>query len=114
MFNFMRLCPACSIAVEASWDICPKCSQALSARAIEQAGGVKSKDPNFATNLGWYYHTIPFITAITAAIAGDAAVQSSGALVKTIFPPLCLVFGGFVGLIILKEISEMGRNKDSD
>ncbi len=108
----MRLCPACSIAVDVSMDICPKCSQALSAKAIEQAGGAKVKDPNFATNLAWYYHTIPFITAITAAIAGDVAVQSSGALANTIFPPLCLVFGGFVGLIILKEISEMGHDQD--
>lgn len=108
----MPLCPACNIGVESSWDVCPNCSQALSAKAIEQAGGPKSNDPDFATNLAWYYHTLPFITAIAAAIVGDIAVQSSDALVKTLFPPICLILGGFVGLIILKEISEMRHNKD--
>lgn len=110
----MRLCPACDIGVEASWDVCPNCSQALSTWAIEQAGGAKPRDPNFATNLAWYYHTIPFITAISAAIAGDVAVQSSGAFANTIFPPICMIFGGFVGLIILKEISEIRRDKEPD
>ncbi|MBK64259.1 MAG: hypothetical protein CMB47_01880 [Euryarchaeota archaeon] len=60
----------------------------------------------FAENLSWYYHTIPFITAIFGLIIGDALIQDYGPLAKTIFPSICLIVGGYGGLIILGEISE--------
>ncbi|MBF93347.1 MAG: hypothetical protein CMB78_06195 [Euryarchaeota archaeon] len=60
----------------------------------------------FAANLSWQYHLIPIITAIIGAIIGDSLTSSYGPLVKTIFPPICLIIGGLGGLIIIGEISE--------
>jgi hypothetical protein len=39
-------------------------------------------------------------------IIGDALIQEYGPLAKTIFPSICLIVGGYGGLIILGEISE--------
>ncbi len=108
----MSLCPHCNIGLDKDWDICPNCSQALSADAIQKAGGPRSRDERFAANLAWYFHTIPFITALTAAIFADSAVQNSSALAKLLFPPICLILGGFAGLIILKEIAEITDKKN--
>ena len=63
-------------------------------------------DERFATNLSWYYHAIPFITAILGLIIGNVLVQDYGPFLKTIFPSICLIIGGYGGLIILGEISE--------
>ena len=63
-------------------------------------------DERFAINLSWYYHIIPFITAILGLIIGNILVQDYGPFTKTIFPPICLIIGGYGGLIVLGEISE--------
>tara|TARA_B110000008_G_scaffold231349_1_gene234522 strand:+ start:56 stop:259 length:204 start_codon:yes stop_codon:yes gene_type:complete len=63
-------------------------------------------DERFATNLSWCYHTIPFIIAIFGLIIGNILVQDYGPFTKTIFPPICLIIGGYGGLIVLGEISE--------
>tara|TARA_S200000501_G_C20767792_1_gene719122 strand:+ start:330 stop:533 length:204 start_codon:yes stop_codon:yes gene_type:complete len=63
-------------------------------------------DERFATNLSWYYHAIPFITAILGLIIGNVLVQDNGPFLKTIFPSICLIIGGYGGLIVLGEISE--------
>ena len=67
-------------------------------------------EERFAENLSWHYHVIPFITAILGLIIGDALIQDYGPLAKTIFPSICLIVGGYGGLIILGEISER-KNK---
>ncbi len=66
-------------------------------------------DERFASNLSWHYHTIPFITAILGLIFGSFLIQSYGPLAKTIFPSICLIVGGYGGLIIIGEISERKR-----
>ena len=63
-------------------------------------------DERFAANLSWYYHLIPFITAILGLIVGNILVQNYGPFAKTIFPSMCLIIGGYGGLVILGEISE--------
>jgi hypothetical protein len=63
-------------------------------------------DERFADNLSWYFHVIPFIAAILGLLIGDTLIQDYGPLAKTIFPPICLIVGGYGGLIILGEISE--------
>lgn len=60
----------------------------------------------FAGNLSWYYHLIPFITAFLGLTIGIFLVQTFGPLAKTIFPPTCLIIGGYGGLILLGEISK--------
>ena len=102
----MEICPACGIGVDSTWDICPKCSQALSEEAIQQAGGPKPPQRNFASTLPWYYHTIPFITSITALIFADANLSDSGPLARTLIPPICFIAGGFIGLLILNEFAK--------
>jgi hypothetical protein len=64
----------------------------------------------FAENLVWYYHSIPFITSLLSLIIGTFLVQTYGPLAKTIFPPMCLIIGGYGGLILLGEISKQ-KNK---
>lgn len=64
----------------------------------------------FAENLVWYYHSIPFITSLLSLIIGTFLVQTYGPLAKTIFPPMCLIIGGYGGLILLGEISRQ-KNK---
>ena len=54
----------------------------------------------------WTYHCIPFLTAIIGLVVGDYLVSSLGPLANTIFPPLCLIIGGYAGLVILGEISD--------
>jgi len=60
----------------------------------------------FAENLSWHYHLIPFITAFWGLIIGIFLAQTFGPLAKTVFPPICLIIGGFGGLILLGEISK--------
>ena len=108
----MDICPNCNIGLDREWDICPNCSQALSPAAIKQAGGPRSRDDRFAANVAWYFHTIPFITALIAAVFADSAVQNSSALVRLLFPPICLILGGFAGLLILKGIAEITEKKN--
>ena len=60
----------------------------------------------FAGNLSWNYHLIPFITALFVLIIGIFLVQTFGPLAKTIFPAICLIIGGYGGLILLGEISK--------
>ena len=67
-------------------------------------------DERYAENLSWYYHAIPFITGIIGMILGNSIVKNNGPLLKTIFPALSLIIGGFGGLIILGYISDM-QNK---
>ncbi len=102
----MEICPACGIGVDPSWDICPKCSQALSEAAIVQAGGVKPPQRTFASTLPWYYHTIPFITSITSLVFAVSSVSTSGPLARTLVPPACFILGGFLGLLILNEFAK--------
>ena len=61
-------------------------------------------DERFAANLSWYYHLIPFITAILGLIVGNILVQNYGPFAKTIFPSMCLIIGGYSRLEILGEI----------
>ena len=107
----MSFCPACGIGIDSSWDICPKCSQALSEETIKEAGGPKPAQQNFASSLAWYYHTIPFITSIGAVILADSYVSDSDPLIRTLIPPIFLILGGFVGLLILGEFA---RFSDKD
>ena len=107
MPHSVELCPACGIGVDPEWDICPKCSQALSEEAIAQAGGPKPPQQNFASSLAWYYHLIPFLTSISAVIFADSLVESSGPLARTLIPPICFIAGGFVGLLILAEFAKI-------
>ncbi len=99
----MVYCPACGIGIDESWDICPKCSQALSEEAVKQAGGRKPPEENFASSLAWYYHSIPFITSIIAVIMADSYVKESDPLIRTLVPPIFFILGGFIGLLILNE-----------
>jgi hypothetical protein len=63
----------------------------------------------FAENLTWYYHLIPFITAFFGLIIGIFLVQTFGPLAKTIFPAICLIVGGYGGLIFIGEISKQKK-----
>ena len=63
-------------------------------------------DQRYAENLSWHYHTIPFITGIIGLFLGNIIVENSGPLLKTIFPAIGLIIGGFGGLIILGYISD--------
>ena len=55
----------------------------------------------FADNLSWPYHSIPFLTGVIGLLIGSYLVEPYGPLAKTIFPPACLIVGGFGGLVIL-------------
>ena len=67
---------------------------------------VYNMDQRYAENLSWHYHTIPFITGIIGLFLGNIIVENSGPLLKTIFPAIGLIIGGFGGLIILGYISD--------
>ncbi|MBT4920424.1 MAG: zinc ribbon domain-containing protein [Euryarchaeota archaeon] len=100
----LYLCPECNIAVDPEWTICPTCSILL-----EQNGEVTrnpvSEDERYASNLAWFYHLIPVLTGLIALVIGDHLVTDSNPLLRTIFPPFCLVVGGWIGLILLGIIA---------
>ena len=106
----MKFCPHCNISLEDTWEICPTCSQALTPRTIKEAGGIEENEKTFASNVSWYFHLIPVIIALIAIIIADNIVKDSSAFIRLIFPPFSLILGGFVGLLILKGISDNRNN----
>ena len=63
----------------------------------------------FADNVPWGYHLIPFVTGLIGLIIGVYLVEPYGPLAKTIFPPACLIVGGFGGMVVLGNISDRYR-----
>jgi len=63
----------------------------------------------FADNVPWGYHMIPFVTGLIGLIIGVYLVEPYGPLAKTIFPPACLIVGGFGGMVVLGNISDRYR-----
>ena len=63
-------------------------------------------DEKFAENLPWPYHTIPVISALFGLLLGVRLVDQFGPLVRTIFPSICLIIGGFGGLLLIGYISD--------
>ena len=63
----------------------------------------------FADNVPWGYHLIPFVTGLIGLIIGVYLVEPYGPLAKTIFPAVCLIVGGFGGLVVLGNISDRFR-----
>ena len=100
----MHLCPECKISVDPEWTICPTCSILL-----EQTGEPTRKpvpeDERYASNLAWFYHLIPVLTGLIALVIGDHLVTDNNPLLRTIFPPFCLIVGGWIGLILLGVIA---------
>ena len=100
----MPICQECNISVDPQWTICPTCS------AILQPDGSQPKRPvtreeHYASNLAWYFHLIPVITGVLSLVLGDYLVTGSDPLLRTIFPPFCLIVGGWLGLVLLGIIS---------
>ena len=67
---------------------------------------------DFAENLHWAYHSIPFLTAVLGLVLGDAVASSMGPLANTIFPPVALIVGGYAGLVVLGEISDREETEE--
>ena len=100
----MPICPECNISVDPEWTICPTCSVSLQSNGKQSRRQV-SRDERYASNLAWYYHLIPIVTGVLTLAAGDYLVRESDPLLRTIFPPFCLIVGGWLGLILLGIIS---------
>ena len=100
----MPICPECKISVDPEWTICPTCSVSLQSDGNQSRRPV-SRDERYASNLAWYYHLIPIITGVLSLAAGDYLVRESDPLLRTVFPPFCLIVGGWLGLILLGVIS---------
>ena len=100
----MPICPECNISVDPEWTICPTCSVSLQSDGKQSRLPV-SRDERYASNLAWYYHLIPIVTGVLTLAAGDYLVRESDPLLRTIFPPFCLIVGGWLGLILLGIIS---------
>ena len=100
----MPICPECNISVDPEWTICPTCSVSLQSDGKQSRRPV-SRDERYASNLAWYYHLIPVVTGVLTLAAGDYLVRESDPLLRTIFPPFCLIVGGWLGLILLGIIS---------
>ena len=100
----MPICPECNISVDPEWTICPTCSVSLQSDGKQSRRPV-SRDERYASNLAWYYHLIPIVTGVLTLAAGDYLVRESDPLLRTIFPPFCLIVGGWLGLILLGIIS---------
>jgi hypothetical protein len=45
------------------------------------------------------------LIGLIALVIGDYLVTDSNPLLKTIFPPFCLIIGGWIGLILLGIIA---------
>ncbi len=65
-----------------------------------------SMEKRFADNLPWPYHLIPVLTGLIGLLIGSHLIEPYGALAKTTFPAICLIIGGFGGLILLGNISD--------
>ena len=100
----MYFCPECDIALDPEWTICPSCSVLLEQKADPTVRSVP-KDERYASNLAWFYHLIPVLTGLIALGLGDYLVTNNNPLLRTIFPPFCLIVGGWLGLILLGIIS---------
>ena len=100
----MPICSECNISVDPEWTICPTCSVSLQSDGKQSRRPV-SRDERYASNLAWYYHLIPIVTGVLTLAAGDYLVRESDPLLRTIFPPFCLIVGGWLGLILLGIIS---------
>ena len=57
-------------------------------------------EERFADNLPWPYHLIPVLTGLIGLLIGSYLIEPYGALAKTTFPAICLIIGGFGGLIL--------------
>ena len=100
----MIFCPECKIAVDPEWTICPTCSTLLEHNGNHTRRPVP-KNERYASNLAWFYHLIPVLTGLIALGLGDYLVTDSNPLLRTVFPPFCLIVGGWLGLILLGIIS---------
>ena len=63
-------------------------------------------DKKFAENLPWPYHIIPILSGLFGRILGVRIVEQFGPLVRTIFPSICLIIGGFGGLLLIGYLSD--------
>ena len=63
-------------------------------------------DKKFADNLPWPYHIIPILSELFGLILGVRIVEQFGPLVRTIFPSICLIIGGFGGLLLIGYLSD--------
>ena len=63
----------------------------------------------FADNVPWGYNLLPLANGLIGLFIGTYLVETNGPLAKTIFPPACLIVGGFGGLVILGNISDRLR-----
>lgn len=102
--DYMMFCQECNISVDPEWTICPTCSRPLHQPANHTRRPVP-REERYASNLAWYYHLIPLLTGILALSAGDYLVSDSDPLLRTIFPPFCLIVGGWIGLVLLGIIA---------
>ena len=100
----MYFCPECDIALDPEWTICPTCSVLLDQKDNLTPRSLP-EDERYASNLAWFYHLIPVLTGLFALVLGDYLVTNNNPLLRTIFPPFCLIVGGWLGLILLGIIS---------
>ena len=70
-------------------------------------------EERFADNLPWPYHLIPVLTGLIGLLIGSYLIEPYGALAKTTFPAICLIIGGFGGMILLGNISDKKGNDES-
>ena len=68
-------------------------------------------EERFADNLPWPYHLIPVLTGLIGLLIASYLIEPYGGLAKTTFPAICLIIGGFGGLIILGNISDKKYGK---
>ena len=68
-------------------------------------------EERFADNLPWPYHLIPVLTGLIGLLIGSYLIEPYGALAKTTFPAICLIIGGFGGLILLGNMSDKKREE---
>ena len=101
---FVTICRECNISVDPSWTICPTCSSIL-IDDVKPSRRMVPQDERYASNLSWYYHLIPIVTGILSLVVGDYLVRESNPLLRTVFPPFCLIVGGWIGLILLGIIA---------
>jgi len=107
--NTMPICHECNISVDPEWTICPTCSVALQPDGSQPRRQVP-REERYASNLAWYFHLIPVVTGVLTLAVGDYLVSESDPLLRTIFPPFCLIVGGWLGLILLGIISSYVEN----
>ena len=77
----MKFCPHCNISLEDTWEICPTCSQALTARTIKKAGGIEENNFRIECISNLPYSCNNSLIAIIIAI-----------ILLKIVRPLCLIF----------------------